>query len=223
MILAKLLVFLCLNTAKGKKVHCARRHITHQQHNHTDPPSAVKMRSTTAILCFYLASWASCTPIPLVLVDNLEAVPPAAYPPAPVALTRPEQAIPKVLIMDPLEAPSEEPIDNHPITPSRTASPTAVLASPQPVVTSYLLSLARLGFGRRFQAFYAAQFQSDEDEYASSSSSMDVADSGAPWASMASYYPTVTRERGDVLAISLVAIFLFFVVVVEAWSAVSDR
>lgn len=190
------------------------------------------MKLNSVLLSFYLAPLAWCTPVPIVLVDSLEAVTVsrAAHPPAPVASSRPQHALPQTILLDDDgDDEAEEPvIDNSPVTPSRTAQPSAVLAAHQPVVTSYLLALARLGFGRKFPAFYATQVP-DEDAAAIEASSIaqmetgihiDGADAGPV---VSSYYPSVTGGRGDMLAISLVAIFMIFVVVVETCSIVVSR
>jgi len=206
------------------------------------------MRLNAVLLSFYLApvAWCTAIPIPIVLVDSLESVPVVprgAHPPAPVAASRPKHALPQTIFLnDDVDDGSSSSdrngvaIDNRPVTPSKTATPSTVLAAPQPVVTSYLLALARLsGFKRKFPAFYAAHI-AEEDVDAIEASSIAQMELGvhpeptsaaaaatAAKTAMPSYYPCVTRERGDMLAISLVAIFMFFVIIVETWPILLRR
>lgn len=198
------------------------------------------MRLNAVLLSFYLApvAWCTAIPIPIVLVDSLESVPVVplgAHPPAPVATARPKHALPQTIFLDDDVDDGSSPgwdvaIDNRPVTPSKTATPSTVLAAPQPVVTSYLLALARLsGFRRKFPAFSAANI-AEEDVDAIEASSIAQMEMGvhpetaaAAKTAMPTYYPCVTRERGDMLAISLVAIFMFFVVIVETWPILLRR
>lgn len=192
----------------------------------------VTMKSNAVLLSFYLAPLAWCTPVPIVLVDSLESIPvlshtPAGqHPPAPVASSRPLHALPQTVFLnddnDAASADNGVDINNRPVTPSQTDTPSAVLDTPQPVASSYLLGLAKLsGFRRKFGASHVAE----EDVTAVESSSIAQMELGMqvePTAktTMPSYYPCVTRERGDMLAISLVAIFIFFVAIVETWAIV---
>lgn len=188
----------------------------------------VTMRPTTALiqLCL-LVPVALCSPIPFVLVGDLEAVSGAAHPPAPVAASRPEHALPEIIVfeLEEEEDGQEAPIDNRPVTPSATAQPSVVLASPRPITTEYLLSLAHHPWIRRkggggsklsklpAQAVAAVESSSITQMEMGVEVSAPVARTGMPC-----YYASLGRGHNDVLAVSLIFIFVAVVVAVETFS-----
>ncbi|OIW31352.1 hypothetical protein CONLIGDRAFT_313644 [Coniochaeta ligniaria NRRL 30616] len=189
------------------------------------------MRPTTTLiqLCIF-APVALCSPIPFVLVGDIEAVSGAAHPPAPVVASRPKHALPKVIVFGFEEEDGQEtPIDNRPITPSTTAQPSVVLASPRPIATEYLLSLAHHPWMRRKGGGPKLSKLPAEVVAAIESSSTTQAEMGkrvkemevpvsAGRIGMPCYYASLGRSRNDVLAISLIFIFVAVVVVVETFS-----
>ncbi len=189
------------------------------------------MRPTTTLIQLYLlAPVALCSPIPFVLVGDLEAVSGAAHPPAPVAAFRPQHALPEVIFFDLEEEDGQGvPIDNRPMTPSATAQPSVVLASPRPITTEYLLSLAhhpwmrRKGEGLKLSKVPAEAVAAVESssmtqmEIGAGAEEMDVPISVAR-IGMPCYYARLGRGQNDVLAVSLIFIFVAVVVVVETFS-----
>lgn len=201
-------------------------HLPSLQHS---TKKTVTMRPTTALIHLSLLTPAAlCSPIPFVLVGDLEAVSGAAHPPAPVAASRPEHALPKIIVfeLEEEEDGQEAPIDNRPVTPSATAQPSVVLASPRPITTEYLLSLAHHPWMRRkgggggsklsklpAQAVAAVESSSITQMEMGVEVSVPVGRTGMPC-----YYARLGRGHNDVLAVSLIIIFVAVVVAVETFS-----
>lgn len=173
---------------------------------------------------YLLAPVVLCSPIPLVLAGDLQAVLAAAHPPAPVAASRPEHALPEVVPVQSGDAGAKETsIDNRPLTPSATAQPSAVLASHRPIVTEYLLSLThRPRPWRKIGSPAVVKLPADAVGAVGSSSvapmKMSIAAEevevlvrmGAPC-----YHIRLGPGNNDVLVVILIVVFLALVVVVE--------
>lgn len=190
-------------------------------------------------LCF-MAPVALCSPLPMVLVSDLEAVAGAAHPPAPVAPSRPKHALPETIVFNPEDDEEDAALtvfDNSPMTPAATAQPSAVLASSRPISTQYLLSLARHpwlaavgkhrggGGGARLTkqlpadaiaAVETSSFTQAEMGMAREEDGrVEVAGIGMPC-----HYARLTRNHNDVLAVVLIFIFAAVVVLVETFSSI---
>ena len=166
------------------------------------------MRAILFAWAAYLAPFA--LGLPIALVDKLEAISHAAHPPAPIAATRPEHALPKII----LDAKgSEILLDNRPITPSGSEEPSAALASPHPVSTTYLLSLTQPWQKNRYH-----QKAAQQDQVEVNGVMMQAGRFYRPCKS--SYRHT---EQSDVLVIGMVLTFVLVVVVVETWGALCKR
>jgi hypothetical protein len=186
--------------------------------------------NTTLIQLYLLAPLALCSPIPFVLVGDLEAISGAAHPPAPVAAFRSKHALPEVILFNSEDEDGQgPPIDNKPITPSATAKPSVVLASPQPITTEYLLSLARHPWMRRKSGGLKLSKLTAEAVAAVESSSMTQLEMGVDLdgmevpvsvarIGMPCYHAGLGRGQNDVLAVSLIIIFVAVVLVVETVS-----
>lgn len=186
--------------------------------------------ATTLIKLYLLAPVALCSPIPFVLVGDLEAVSGAAHPPAPVAASRPKHALPEVIVFNFEEEDGREaPIDNRPITPSGTAEPSVVLASARPITTEYLLSLAHHPWMRRKGGGSKLSKLPVEAVAAVESSSMTQMEMGmevkevevpvsVARIGMPCYHARLGGGHNDVLAVTLIFIFVAVVVLVETFS-----
>lgn len=159
---------------------------------------------------------AFCTPVPIVLIDSLEAVAGAAHPPAPVAKSRPQHALPQVVFDDDED---ERPtgIDNSEMVPSPTMTPSQVLAAHRPLETSYLLSL---------HPWYRLKGKpsATNTEITSAAAELSVADLEVLEAmegariGMPCYSRIPRVERNDLVAVCLIFLFAMVVVVVETFA-----
>ncbi|KAB5528829.1 hypothetical protein GE09DRAFT_1228584 [Coniochaeta sp. 2T2.1] len=190
------------------------------------------MRPTTLIPLYLLAPLTLASPIPFVLVQDLEAVSGAARPPTHVPATRPKHALPEIIVF-PIKN-DDTPIDNRPITPSATAQPSVVLASPRPIATEYLLSLthhpfmsSRKGGGAGKVVKLPAEAVEAIEDSSMTRMEMGVGDADEavvlPVAGgrmgMPCYRARLGRGNNDVLAVSLIFIFVAVVVFVETFSS----
>lgn len=194
------------------------------------------MRPNTISLQFCLmAPVALCSPIPMVLVTDLGAAAVAAHPPAHVAPLRPTHALPETIILQLEEDEDEDQvtIDNRPITPSSTADSSAVLAAPRPLSTEYLLSLSKHPWARRKggSAGVASKLSNPPADAVvvvkSSMTQMEMGivteeTDGVPVTlsriGMPCHYARRARGHNDVIAVSLIIVFVAVVVVVETFS-----
>jgi hypothetical protein len=192
----------------------------------------ITMRSTTTLLqlCL-LASVALSSPLPLVLVKDIEAVFGAAHPPAPVAAHRPLHALPEVIVFN-SEEEDQTPIDNSLTTPSPTEEPAVVLAANRPVATEYLLSLVhhpstnRKGGAPTKLVKLPADAVSAVESSSASVMEMGQGEDGVevPGAGagarigMPCYHAKPGQSFNEFLAIGLVLVFIAVVVVAETLS-----
>jgi len=188
------------------------------------------MRPTTTLIQLYLlAPVVFASPIPLVLVGDLEAVSGAAHPPAPVAAHRPKHALPEVIVFN-SEEDDATPMDNSPIRPSVTAQPSVILSTHRPLTTEYLLSLTHHPWMRRKGGGPTKLVKLPADAVDAVGSSlltqmgmgMGAEEAQLPVTvariGMPCHYARMGSGRNDVLAVSLVFIFVAVVVAAEAFS-----
>ncbi|KAB5517356.1 hypothetical protein GE09DRAFT_1262618 [Coniochaeta sp. 2T2.1] len=190
------------------------------------------MRSTTLIPLYLLAPFALASPIPFVLVQDLDADSGPSHPPTHIPATRPKHALPEIIVF-PIEN-DDTPIDNRPITPSSTAQPSVVLASPRPIATEYLLSVthhpfmsSRKGGGGGKVVKLPAEAVEAVEESSMTRMEMGVGDADEavvlPVAGgrmgMPCYRARLGKGNNDVLAVSLIFIFVAVVVFVETFSS----
>lgn len=165
------------------------------------------------------------SPIPLVLIEDLEAVSKGNHNSLAtmtyLAPKRPEHTSSKVIIAG--GAPKDH-FDNRPLVAPTTGAgaepPSGMLTSPRPLSTSYLLSITggrRKGEGGRFSQLPVQAIEAVES---SSITQMEMGVEVATTIEMPCYYYTLlAREHNDVLAVSLVFVFAMVVVVVETWAS----
>jgi len=167
------------------------------------------MKPTAIASLLALAPAVLCAPVPLVLVQDLEAAPLGSSP-----------RLSDVFVLDDGEGPLHIAIDNRPVTPPSGVDPTVALAAPQPVATTYLLSLTR-------QRPSQAQVQAGRGANRAPAKFAPTAvagETGLPSkVGMPCYMHHRRRDATDVMAIGLVATFLLVIVLVEAWEGVSER
>jgi len=208
------------------------------------------MKTDTILSILSLAPLAWSSPLPIVLVDLAPAA--AHHPPAPV---RPGQRLPHFTTTsskhadiddDDDEASTQKPIDNRPISPSSSVVPSVALASPQPVVTTYLLSLSaeaksRTG-GKADAAIVMDGAKATKEAMAavqgSTSAQMEMgiaqgqghsetaesdASKTAKKISLPCYLAHLRTDYTDMLAVGLVALFLVIIVVVETWDSICQK
>lgn len=202
------------------------------------------MRSNT-ILPVLLAHLALCTPLPIVLEDDMQAAllsSPAQHPPAPIG-TRPGQLRPQLFVSGGApEDIAQKPFDNQPITPSTTDQPSSVLASPQPIETKWLLALTGPTPAPSSSASSTATLVAVSDEMADpeeeakyvaamiaelelsrgvmTPSSLEPSSSRLE--SPCHYAAYLSREYRDMLVISLFVTFVVVIVLAEMWETVME-
>ncbi len=185
------------------------------------------MKSNTILSVLCLAPLALAVPIPFVLVEDL-GVPTtrgAHHPPAPVAL-KPGQTLAEAL-MDAGHL-VQSPINNRPQSPASTAAPSAVLAAPQPVATTYLLSLGVTRAKPTPKPAAVAEpdvivFDTPPPRDALAQMQAGMRHGGSRRTAVPCYYAHLRREYSDMLVISLVATFLLIIVLVETWESAYQR
>ncbi|KAK3943160.1 hypothetical protein QBC46DRAFT_48929 [Diplogelasinospora grovesii] len=202
------------------------------------------MRSSSLYFALSLASWAICAPAPIVFVEDLEvAVARATHPPVTAPNTRPKHALPLVVsgeIVIGEEHVLRVPIDNRPITPSISDEPSAVLASPHPIKTGYLLSLAKSRGsttlrgpaapesdrieGGSLQKEEALRRTKDSLTITEMELTVEIPSSSRIGTGMPCHYArALAREHNDMLVVLLVVAFLLVVIIVETWESVCRR
>ncbi|KAK0628649.1 hypothetical protein B0T17DRAFT_614541 [Bombardia bombarda] len=190
------------------------------------------MKLSSAWLALACAPLAICAPLQqhVLAKSGLESVSGAAHPPATVPRSRLKHALPEVITWnaeedDDSSASSQAPFDNRPVTPSASARPEVVLASPHPLHTDYLLSLSvnRDAVGKGGGPEEGVRLSKKEKEEAFTISEMEavltIMPVGTSRTGMPCHQTRMARERNDVLVIFLVVAFLAVVVVVELWGS----
>jgi len=168
------------------------------------------MKSTAfASLLALVPAAVLCAPVPIVLVQDLEAAP-----------VRPGPPLSDVFLLDDGGADVQIVIDNRPVTPPSGVDPAVALAAPQPVATTYLLSLAK----HRPKQAQAGRASAQDQNRAKFATTAVAGETGLPRKpGMPCYMHHRRRDSTDVMAIGLVATFLLVIVLVETWEGVCER